>query len=169
MSDKFSSARHLFVAVAVCLLFSGYSWSAPPDGYRFLSYTDALNQAQQEGKPVFLYFGRYGCSTCRRMHAEVFSDKKLRERYNSNLVLAYVDTESGNRINLPDGERITEMQLATRSRILGTPTFVYFSADQTPLIKTAGFKTVETMNQLEAFVSGGHYRTSTFDKFIQPQ
>jgi len=169
MRKTTSSGAKLLCMTALSLLFSGLTWSAPPEGYRFLSYTEAMTQAQRESKPLFLYFGRYGCSTCRRMHAEVFSDEQVKARYNGNLVLAYVDTESGNRISLPNGERITEMQLATQSRIIGTPTFVYFSAEQTPLIKTAGFKTIEAMNQLEEFVSGGHYRTSTFEKFIAAQ
>lgn len=169
MQKFISLRRHLQFAAVLSLLYSGLCWSAPPDGYRFLPYGDALIKAQQEGKPVFLYFGRFGCSVCLKMHAEVFSEEQVRERYNRNFVLAYVDTESGNRISLPNGERITEMQFATQSRIIGTPTFVYFSSDQTPLIKTAGFKDIEKMNQLAEFVSGEHYRSSTFEKYIEAQ
>ena len=95
--------------------------AAPPEGYQFLSLTEAALLASQENKPMLLYFGRYGCSICRKMHAEVFSDASLSEKYNDAFVLAYVDTESGNRIKLANGEKITEMQFASRSRILGTP------------------------------------------------
>ena len=79
------------------------------------------------------------------MHAEVFNDASLNAKYNNAFVLAYVDTESGNRIRLGNGERTTEMQFATRSRILGTPTFIYFSPEQKPLFKKAGFQTVAQM------------------------
>jgi thioredoxin-related protein len=100
--------------------------AAPPEGYQFLSLTEATQLASRENKPMLLYFGRYGCTTCRKMHAEVFTDATLSAKYNTAFVLAYVDTESGNRIKLANGERTTEMQFATRSRILGTPTFIYF-------------------------------------------
>ena len=101
----------LFLPFLLWLLGSlGPLSAAPPEAYRFLSLTDAARQASSEGKPMFLYFGRYGCSTCRKMHAEVFSDAALTERMNAGFVLAYVDTESGNRIRLGSGEVITEIE-----------------------------------------------------------
>lgn len=141
--------------------------AAPPEGYRFLSYGEAMREATEEHKPLFLYFGRYGCSTCRKMHAEVFSDSELRQDYNRNFVLAYVDTESGDRLTLPNGERMTEMQFAARSRIIGTPTFVFFDEKQEPLIKTAGFKSIERMKALNEYILGGHHDTMPLEVFLK--
>jgi thioredoxin-related protein len=143
--------------------------AAPPEGYRFLSLTEAAQLASQENKPMLLYFGRYGCSTCRKMHAEVFSDASLSEKYNAAFVLAYVDTESGNRIKLANGERITEMQFASRSRILGTPTFIFFSPEQKPLFKKAGFQTVAQMNLYGDYILDKHYQLMPLQEFIARQ
>jgi thioredoxin-related protein len=143
--------------------------AAPPEGYRFLSLTEAAQLASQENKPMLLYFGRYGCSTCRKMHAEVFSDASLSEKYNGAFVLAYVDTESGNRIKLANGERITEMQFASRSRILGTPTFIFFSPGQKPLFKKAGFQTVAQMNLYGDYILDKHYQSMPLQEFIAQQ
>ena len=143
--------------------------AAPPEGYRFLSLTEAAQLASQENKPMLLYFGRYGCSTCRKMHAEVFSDASLSEKYNAAFVLAYVDTESGNRIKLANGERITEMQFASRSRILGTPTFIYFSPEQKPLFKKAGFQSVAQMNLYGDYILDRHYQSMPLQEFIAQQ
>jgi thioredoxin-related protein len=143
--------------------------AAPPDGYRFLSLTEATQVASRENKPMLLYFGRYGCSTCRKMHAEVFSDESVNAKYNNAFVLAYVDTESGNRIRLGSGETTTEMQFATRNRILGTPTFVYFSADQKPLFKKAGFQTIAQMNLYGDYILQNHYKSTPLQEFIARQ
>lgn len=140
--------------------------AAPPESYRFLSLTEATQQASSENKPMLLYFGRYGCSTCRKMHAEVFSDESLVEKYNSDFVLAYVDTESGNRIKLANGERITEMQFAARSRIVGTPTFVFFSPEQQPLFKKAGFQTIAQMNHYGDYILENHYKSMPLQEFM---
>ena len=115
---------------------------------------------------MFLYFGRYGCSSCRKMHQEVFSDPELRARYSDHYVLAYVDTESGERLRLPNGERLTEMQFASRSRVLGTPTFFFIASDQKPLVKLIGFKTIEEMNSYDDYISGGHYRRQSLQEFL---
>ena len=141
-------------------------YSAPPEGYEFLSLTDAMQQAADQQKPMFLYFGRYGCSTCRKMHKEVFTDPALQKKYSEGFVLAYVDTESGNRIRLPNGERTTEMQFAASNRILGTPTFIWFAGEQKPLFKRAGFQTIEQMHQYSDFIIEGHYKNTALKDFL---
>ncbi len=165
-----SSLSRLLGAIALFLPLSiGTLVAGPPGEYRFLTLTEATQQAKSENKPMLLYFGRYGCSTCRKMHAEVFSDASLLEKYNNEFVLAYVDTESGNRIKLQNGERITEMQFATRSRILGTPTFVYFSPEQKPLFKKAGFQSIEQMDRYGDYLLGDHYRSLSLQEFLARQ
>jgi thioredoxin-related protein len=155
--------------VAILSLSVGPLLAAPPDGYRFLSLTDATQLASSENKPMLLYFGRYGCSTCRKMHAEVFNDAALNAKYNGAFVLAYVDTESGNRISLANGERITEMQFASRSRIFGTPTFIFFSPEQKLLFKKAGFQTVAQMNQYGDYILEKHYQSIPLQEFMTGQ
>lgn len=147
------------------LAFSVQLQAAPPQDYQFLPLGKALRLAADESKPVLLYFGRYGCTTCRKMHAEVFTDDALKTGLNRDFILAYVDTESGKRIRLPNGERTTEMQFAARNRILGTPTFVFFSNDQQPLFRKTGFQTIEQMNLYREFVAGGHYHNQTLKQF----
>lgn len=161
--------RKLYPVSSILLFlsfFTSVSLAAPPEGYEFLPLNKAMKQSAAEHKPMFLYFGRYGCSTCRKMHKEVFSDAALNKELSENFVLAYVDTESGNRIRLPNGERTTEMQFASRNRILGTPTFIYFSPNQTALFKKAGFQTIETMGSYNDFVLEGHYKTSKLKEFL---
>ena len=143
--------------------------AAPPEGYQFLSLTEATQLASSENKPMLLYFGRYGCTSCRKMHAEVFSDSSLSAKYNAAFVLAYVDTESGNRIKLGNGEITTEMQFATRSRIIGTPTFIFFSPDQKPLFKKAGFQTVAQMNLYGDYILENHYKSMPLKEFMAQQ
>jgi thioredoxin-related protein len=155
--------------VAVLSLSVGTLLAAPPEGYRFLALTEATQLASSENKPMLLYFGRYGCSTCRKMHAEVFTDASLNEKYNDAFVLAYVDTESGNRISLANGERITEMQFATRSRIIGTPTFIFFSPEQKILFKKAGFQSVVQMNHYGDYILEKHYQSMSLQEFMARQ
>jgi len=158
----------IFPALLICLasFLCQHVLAAPPEQYDFLPFDQALKQAVADNKPLFLYFGRYGCNTCRKMHKEVFSDPSLRQNMSSNFVLAYVDTESGNRIRLANGERTTEMQFASRSRILGTPTFVYFSEQQKPLFTKAGFQTISQMRQYGDFVSEGHYKAMSLKQYL---
>ena len=158
--------RARFILLILLALSCTTLLAAPPEGYNFLPLTEASQQASAESKPMLLYFGRYGCTTCRKMHAEVFSDAAVSKKYSSEFVLAYVDTESGNRIRLANGETTTEMQFAARSRILGTPTFIYFSPEQKPLFKKAGFQSIEQMQRYGDFIAQGHYRTMSLQDYL---
>jgi len=155
--------------VVLFTLSVGTLLAAPPEGYRFLSLTEATQLASSQNKPMLLYFGRYGCTTCRKMHAEVFNDASLHAKYNDAFVLAYVDTESGDRISLANGERITEMQFASRSRIIGTPTFIFFSPDQKVLFKKAGFQTIAQMSQYGDYILEKHYQSTPLQEFMAGQ
>ena len=156
----------LRLGLLIACLCAGNAVAAPPETYRFLTLTEAAQQAAKTGKPMLLYFGRYGCSTCRKMHAEVFTDPALETRLNEDFVLAYVDTESGNRIRLGNGETTTEMQYAARNRILGTPTFVFFSPEQKPLFKKAGFQSIAQMLAYGDYILQDHYQTTPLDEFM---
>ena len=123
------------------LLFSFISASAQadaPKGYPFVSFEKAMQQAASEGKPVFVYFGRYGCGYCDKTNKESFSDPQVRERYTKNYLLAYVDSESGKRLRLPSGERITERELGTRYNAFVTPVFSFLTPSGETVLRLVG-------------------------------
>ena len=116
-----------------------------PQGYPFLSFDEAMIQAQSDNKPVFVYFGRYGCGYCEKTNKEAFSDARVRERYTQHYVLAYVDSESGKRLRLPSGERITERELGTRYDAFVTPVFSYLDSSGTLQHRLVGVQSKETL------------------------
>jgi thioredoxin-related protein len=170
MTGKISSKQYALIVRGLALLVVSFFvtsvFSAPPVGYQFFNLTRAMQQAKTEQKPMLLYFGRYGCTTCRKMHKEVFTDTQLQDQLAAQFILAYVDTESDERIRLPNGERSTEMQFASSNRILGTPTFIYFDSEQKPLFKKAGFQSIEQMAKYNHFVADGHYKTESLKEYM---
>ncbi|MES9990843.1 MAG: thioredoxin fold domain-containing protein [Candidatus Thiodiazotropha sp.] len=111
------------------LLLPGLTWADAPQGYPFLPFDQALAQSKREAKPLFVYFGRYGCGYCEKTNREAFVDPSVKQRYSSHYALAYVDAESGRRIRLHSGERITERDLGTRYNALVTPVFTFLTPD----------------------------------------
>ena len=142
------------------------AWADPPSGYPFLSYDQGLARAKAEAKPVFLYFGRYGCAWCDKTNKESFSSPEIRKRYTEHYVLVYVDAESGRRLKLPDGERITEAELGARFKAFATPLFVFLDSDGKEIAKIPGFKTVEDFRDYDRYVHEGHYKSQTLLQFL---
>lgn len=116
-----------------------------PEGYPFLPFDKAMQQANTEAKLMFVYFGRYGCGYCDKTNKEAFSDPGVKEEYSKNYVLAYVDSESGKRLRLPSGERITERELGTRYNAFVTPVFSFMSPDGTVITRMVGVQRIEDL------------------------
>ena len=117
----------------------------PPEGYPFLPFDKAMEQANTEIKLMFVYFGRYGCGYCDKTNKEAFSDPGVKEHYSKNYVLSYVDSESGKRLRLPSGERITERELGTRYNAFVTPVFSFVSPDGTVITRMVGVQRIEDL------------------------
>jgi thioredoxin-related protein len=116
-----------------------------PEGYPFLPFDQAMAQARSDGKLLFVYFGRYGCGYCEKTNREAFVDPKVKERYVSHYVLAYVDAESGRRLRLPSGERIPERELGTRYDALVTPVFTFMTPEGKPVFRLVGVQRIEDL------------------------
>jgi len=138
----------------------------PPIGYPFVSYDEGLALAKQNGRPVFLYFGRYGCGWCDKTNREAFSDKQLHRLYSDRYVLVYVDAESGKRLTLPSGERITERELGARMKVLATPMFAWLERDGREIFHVPGIQSAQDFLLYDRFVSEGHYRKENIRDFL---
>ena len=147
--------------------FAVTAQAEPPENYPFLPYDDGLKQAREQHKRIFLYFGRLGCGWCDKTNKEAFSDPALRALYIDHYVLVYADAESGRRLTLPSGERITEMELGVRMKAFATPLFAWLEPDgKTTVAKVAGVQRVQDFRDYDRFVHGGEYRRKDFRQFI---
>lgn len=117
----------------------------PPANYPFLPFDKAMAQAAETNKPVFVYFGRYGCGYCEKTNKEAFSDPIVRENYTAHYVLTYVDSESGKRLRLPSGERVTERELGTRYNAFVTPVFSFLYPNGEVALRLVGVQSKETL------------------------
>ncbi len=154
------------VAFLFSLFLAFPALADPPHDYEFVTYDQGLRLAEKENKPIFLYFGRYGCAWCDWTNKETFSDPELRKLLTDHFVLVYVDAESGKRITLPNGERITEADLGARFKAFATPLFVFLDSSGKQIFKAPGFKTVQDFKDFDRYVVEGHYKTKGLMEFL---
>ena len=136
-----------------------------PKDYPFVTFDKGIRQAQTSNKHIFLYFGRFGCGWCDKTNAETFSNNKIKQLFTKNYELVYVDAESGNRITLPSGERITELELGARLNAFATPLFVYMTPQGEAVFRAPGFKTAEDFISFDKYIRGGYYKTMSIAEF----
>jgi thioredoxin-related protein len=161
-------------SLACCTLLACALASVPcradqPAGYPFVPFDEGLVLARKQDRPIFLYFGRYGCTWCDLTNKEAFADPEVRQTYTDHYVLIYVDAESGRRLELPSGERITEAELGARLKVFATPLFAFLRQDMTLIGATAGIKSVQDLKDMDRFVTAGHFRTTSLGDFLKGQ
>ncbi len=71
----------------------------------YFDYDQALACARQQGKPLFIDFTGHGCTNCREMEANVWSDPQVLQRLNTDYVVValYVDDKT----QLPESDWYT--------------------------------------------------------------
>lgn len=158
--------RVMTLVLTAVLFWTASALADPPAGYPFVGFDAGLKAARASGKPIFLYFGRYGCAWCDHTNKKTFSDAALKTLYSENYVLVYVDAESGKRLTLPSGERITEAELGVRLQAFATPLFVYMTPQGDKIMQIPGFKTVQDFRDYDRYVRGGHYKQKTLLQFL---
>ena len=164
MAKKYKRAA--WVGGLLSLLLGHVAWAVAPAGYAFLSYDQGMQQARSTHKKAFVYFGRPGCGFCEMANKQVFSREEIRQTYSAHYVLIYVNSESGKRLRLPNGEHITEMQLGERMNTRGTPVFIFLEPDGEVILKRFGVQSLESMRLLDRYVQEGFYqRKIRFDEF----
>ena len=151
---------------AACALGAATVRADPPERYTFLAYDEGLREAQRKGSKVFVYFGRYGCGWCDLTNRQAFSDEAVRRAYQAHYVLVYTDAESGRRLTLPSGERITEMELGARFNAFATPLFAFLEPDGKIIFKGAGIQTAKDLLDYDRFVHGGIYQSKDIKQFL---
>ena len=69
----------------------------------------------------------------------------MHEYYSENYVLAYVDVESRNKLNLPDEKNLTEEKLGKRHKVIATPVFTFMTPKGKVIYKMSGVQTIEDL------------------------
>lgn len=154
------------VLLCIALTASGAALADPPAGYPFVDFNAGLARAKAENKPIFVYFGRYGCAWCDHVNRKTFSDSALKQRYSDHYVMVYIDAEGSRRLRLPSGERLTEGEYGARLGAYATPLFVYLTPEGRQLAKIPGFKTVDDFLDYDRYVSYKHYEKQTLMEFL---
>ena len=93
------------------------------------------------------------------------SVSSVQESYKSKYELVYVDSESGKRLTLPSGERITERDLGARYKAFVTPVFIFLEPNGQQILKRVGVQTHEQLLAYNDFIQSGSYKQQSFKQY----
>lgn len=118
----------------------------------YFDYEQAIACARQQGKPLFIDFTGHGCTNCREMEANVWSDPQVLQRLKENFVVValYVDDKTqlaesewytsayDNKIKKTIGKQNADLQI-TKLNNNAQPFYVLVGIDERVLVSPYGY------------------------------
>jgi thiol:disulfide interchange protein len=125
--------------VACTLLFSTLQAQETPAGIQFFkgTFEQALKQAAQENKLIFLDAYASWCGPCVMLSRNVFPDKALGDYFNAHFINVKIDWES-----------LPAKKLQARYPLRVFPSLMYIDAEGTRIAMVEGYKEAEELLEI---------------------
>jgi thiol:disulfide interchange protein len=135
----------------------------------YFDYDQAIACARQQNKPLFIDFTGHGCTNCREMEANVWSDPKVLQRLRDDYVVValYVDDKTelpesdwytssyDNKVKKTIGKQNADLQI-TRLNNNAQPFYVLLGKDERVLVTPYGYNL--SAEKFAAFLDEGKKR-----------
>lgn len=110
-------------------------------------YARGYQRAQQQGKPMLVFFSAEWCNFCRQMAAETFADAEV-VKWSSRFVCIRVDADA-------------EPDVCRQFRVEGYPTVQFLSPQGVPLNRVVGRRPADQLlSQMQAALGATASRTA---------
>jgi len=142
---------------------------AKPLILNWLSYNEGLTLAQKEDKYVLIYFYTDGCSWCKKMEKETFSDEDVKKILSDKFVIVKINARSENKV-IENGKEISERELATLYQVSGYPTtwfFWFLEVTHTRIAPLPGYATTEQFIPVLNYIGEGWYKNISFKEYME--
>ncbi|MGB0205919.1 MAG: thioredoxin fold domain-containing protein [Neptuniibacter sp.] len=133
----------------------------------FLDLSDDIQEAQDEGKKLLIYYHQAGCPYCYNLVQQSFLDPAFSQYIQDNFDLVALDLWGDREVTLPDGTALTEKELAIKWKIQYTPTLLFYSESETPVLRIDGYRSPEMLAKIMDYVVTGNTEISLAQKMIQ--
>jgi thioredoxin-related protein len=123
----------------------------------FKDLQEDLDEANEEGKRLAIFFEQRGCIYCTKMHESVYPDPELSDYIDENFFVIQLNLHGDLEVVDFDGDTLTEKQIARKWGILFTPS-VIFLPEEVEEGQTA-------IQSAVAMMPGAFSRGTTLDMF----
>jgi thioredoxin-related protein len=170
----------LLISVFIILSFSSYQSFAiergkvtggvsfeTPDWFKdsFLEISADVEEANEAGKHVLLFFHLNACPYCNITVNEQFQKEPLKSFMQEHFDSIQINIKGDREIALTDDVSMTERELAAFLKIRGTPTTLLLNSDNKMVLRLSGYRSVEALQQAFNYVVQKAYLNTSFSEY----
>ena len=141
----------------------------PPAWFKesFLEIADDVDEANESGKHVLLFFELNGCPYCDRMLEESFEAEPLTSYIQANFDTIAINIQGDREIAFNEEISVTEKELGEILKVYSTPALLFLDANNKTIVRVNGYRATERFKQILEFVATRSYQTTSLADYLQ--
>ena len=132
----------------------------------FLDIGEDVEEAGDEDKKVLLFFHLDGCPYCDAMLKQNFAGGDNKGFIEENFSVIAVNIKGDREITMPDGEGMSEKDLAKLLGVKYTPTIVFLDKAGKQIFRTNGYRNPSLFGHTVEYVAKNQVGQQTLNQFI---
>lgn len=167
----------LLLSVVAFFAFRPTTEAPQPEAeVKWYTWEEAIALTEENPKKLFIDMYTDWCGWCKRMDATTFRDPEVVEVLNKEFYPVKFDAEQKEEVVykghtfkfIKSGRRgVHELAYSLLDGNLGYPSYVYLDEAQRRITISPGYKPADKMLQELQFISGGHYKDSSFEEYVK--
>ncbi len=135
----------------------------------FLDITEDVAEAAESDKHVILFMHLNGCPYCYKMTEENFKNAPYVDFIREKFDVIAINIKGDREIAFDEETSVTEKELAKILKVRATPTTIFLNAENKPVTRLNGYRSVEAFKHALDYVATKSYQRTSLSAFIQEQ
>lgn len=140
--------------IGFLFLGPGIPFSPAADKIEWQGYGMAIEEAEEKGRPLFIFFYTDRCFYCRKMDQETFRDRKVVAYLKETFISSRVDV-----MKSPD--------IARRYMVRGFPTSWFLTSDGKAIAYLPGYLGPKDFLNVLQYIGGKYYQDMSLTQFLK--
>lgn len=133
---------------------------------KWRTFNAGLAEANKSNKKVFIDVYTDWCKWCKKLDAEVYTDKNVVDYINKYYIPVKMNGESNQDVKFKD-KAYTEATLSQAFGVTGFPTLIFLASNGDPIEKIGSFLPSDQFLQVAEFIGEDHYKKTKWDDFVK--
>ena len=142
---------------------------AAPDWFKesFLEIADDVDEANEAGKHVLLFFQLNGCPYCDRMLSEAFETDPLMSYIQQHFDVIAINVRGDREIAFTEDFSATEKDLSERLNVWATPGIIFLGENNKPVVRVDGYRSPERFKHILRYVADKAYTEQKLAAYLE--
>lgn len=132
----------------------------------FLDIAEDVDEAAEAGKHVILFMHLNGCPYCYKMTEENFKHAPYTEFIKQHFDVIAINIKGDREVALNPETSLTEKELATRLKVMYTPTIVFLNQQNKVVARVNGYRSVPDFRHVLDYVQQKAYLKTSLSRYI---